>query len=482
MVGLQLQSKVDFSRSAAKKQTWNSALAKQQVRRCQKTRLSIKCQAEEQPALGGGLLSALQEVSKSGTQLINQVTGTMKISSSSSSSFGRSRASPKDPNLVFVAGATGRTGSRVVRELLSQGYKVRGGVRSVEKSQDFLKFCKQYELLNRSELSRLEFVEFDLEIPDTIGISIGKASKVACCVGSSESEIDFGQPKRIDGNGTINLIQAAEDAGVKQFILVTSLGTTKFNPLTSLFNLYGGLLIQKARAEKVLQESLMEFTIIRPAGMETPTDKHKETHNLKLSGKDTLFGGTVSRLQIAELIVSCLKNPELAENKILEVVAETEAPKLSNEELLTGIESEELMVDKIARIQEEERIQRETEDVIEKIEQMQLQLESKQEIKGAIESQVREVQSQLQEQQAELADTQQRLKQSQQEVQQAVQQLDDQSKDIEVAEALLTASKIMMGEGRTLNQEEVDDITQKILQPGLQKQQKVEAVAGSSTS
>lgn len=38
--------------------------------------------------------------------------------------------------------------------------------------------------------------------------------------------------------------------------------------------------------------------------------------------------------QVAELIASCAVNPELAENKVLEVVSETSAPALSYEDLL----------------------------------------------------------------------------------------------------------------------------------------------------
>ena len=36
---------------------------------------------------------------------------------------------------MFVAGATGRLGVRIVRELLAQGYKVRAGVRNAEKAE-----------------------------------------------------------------------------------------------------------------------------------------------------------------------------------------------------------------------------------------------------------------------------------------------------------------------------------------------------------
>lgn len=42
----------------------------------------------------------------------------------------------------------------------------------------------------------------------------------------------------------------------------------------------------------------------------------------------------VSRLQVAELVTAAVLNPELAENKCLEVVAETAAPALALEALL----------------------------------------------------------------------------------------------------------------------------------------------------
>lgn len=38
--------------------------------------------------------------------------------------------------------------------------------------------------------------------------------------------------------------------------------------------------------------------IVRPGGMERPTDAYKETHNITLSEEDTLFGGQVSTLQV----------------------------------------------------------------------------------------------------------------------------------------------------------------------------------------
>lgn len=45
-------------------------------------------------------------------------------------------------------------------------------------------------------------------------------------IGAAEA-LDFGAPKKVDGEGGINLVNAARAAGVQHFIMVTSLGTGK---------------------------------------------------------------------------------------------------------------------------------------------------------------------------------------------------------------------------------------------------------------
>ena len=75
-------------------------------------------------------------------------------------------------------------------------------------------------------------------------------------------------------------------------------------------------MFQKRRAEKALEDSGLQYVIVRPGGMERPTDDFKLTNNVRLSTRDTLFGGQVSRLQVAELVAASLSNPSLAENKV----------------------------------------------------------------------------------------------------------------------------------------------------------------------
>ncbi|KAK9164061.1 hypothetical protein Syun_004963 [Stephania yunnanensis] len=247
----------------------------------------------------------------------------------------------KDDDLVFVAGATGRVGSRTVRELLKLGFRVRAGVRNAVKAEPLLQSVRQIKVDNEaSVVEKLELVECDLE-RDRIEPAIGNASVVICCIGASEKEIfDVTGPYRIDYQAAKNLIDAATISGVKHFILLTSLGTNKIGFPAAILNLFWGVLLWKRKAEEALIKSGLPYTIVRPGGMERPTDAYKETHNIFLSKEDTLFGGQVSNLQVAELMSFMAKNRGLSYCKVVEVIAETTAPLTPMEELLAQIPSQ----------------------------------------------------------------------------------------------------------------------------------------------
>eukprot|EP00882_Tetradesmus_deserticola_P009423 GHRQ01009946.1.p1 GENE.GHRQ01009946.1~~GHRQ01009946.1.p1 ORF type:complete len:511 (+),score=246.04 GHRQ01009946.1:105-1637(+) len=302
---------------------------------CSRRRVAIRCDAGKTGTkkLGGGGGSEGGLGGLLGT--ITRSIGTLPTKGTAA------KKGPKDPRTVFLAGATGRLGARVLRELLAAGFKVRAGARNVDAAKSNTDIALQFGLLVPEQLSRLQWVEFDLEEPEGMAAAIGNASRVVCAVGAPESAtLDASAPKRIDGDGSIALVEAAAAAGVEQFVLVTSLGTGKFGFPAAVLNLFWGVLKQKRRAEEALERSGMSYCIVRPGGMERPTDDYKNTHNLTLKPRDSTFGGQVSRLQVAELVTAALVNPELAANKCLELVAETSAPAASLAELLDSLPTE----------------------------------------------------------------------------------------------------------------------------------------------
>lgn len=60
----------------------------------------------------------------------------------------------KEKDLVFVAGATGKVGSRAVRELIKLGFRVRAAVRSAERASSLVQSVQQLKLEDGTATSR----------------------------------------------------------------------------------------------------------------------------------------------------------------------------------------------------------------------------------------------------------------------------------------------------------------------------------------
>ncbi|CAM9537285.1 unnamed protein product [Phaeothamnion confervicola] len=238
------------------------------------------------------------------------------------------------PPKTLVVGSTGRLGQRIVRELLISGATVRAAVRPASQA-------KAEELFADDIASKkpLELCLTDLDDENSIAKAVGGCGAVVCALGALENELfNWKAPRLVDGEMSQRVIRVSRETGsVKHFLLVTSLGTGRFGLPASLLNLFWGVLKWKRAAEVALIESGLPYTILRPGGMERPSDDYEETHNVRLASADSLFGGQVSRLQIAKLAAAAVWRPEAAVGKIAEVVAEQEAPLVPYPELLEGL-------------------------------------------------------------------------------------------------------------------------------------------------
>jgi len=70
-------------------------------------------------------------------------------------------ASPrrKDPNTVFVAGATGQSGTRIARTLLRQGFAVRAGVPELDSAQELARLAATYKVKYGMKVNNGKFVQ-----------------------------------------------------------------------------------------------------------------------------------------------------------------------------------------------------------------------------------------------------------------------------------------------------------------------------------
>jgi uncharacterized protein YbjT (DUF2867 family) len=216
---------------------------------------------------------------------------------------------------AFVAGATGETGRRIVQELVQRNIPVRALVRDLEKGRQILP-------------AEAELVVGDVLQPDTLKGAIADSTVILCATGASPSLNPTG-PYKVDYEGTKNLVDAAKVAGSEQFVLVSSLCTSQFfHPL----NLFWLILVWKKRAEEYLQSSSVPYTIVRPGGLKNEDN----SDHIVMSGADTLFDGSIPRAKVAQVCVESLFQPA-ARDKIVEIVAKSEAPMKPFEELFASI-------------------------------------------------------------------------------------------------------------------------------------------------
>jgi dihydroflavonol-4-reductase len=118
---------------------------------------------------------------------------------------------------AFVTGSTGMLGHNLVRHLLDQGWEVRALVRSKEKAQQLFQGLT------------LETIQGDME--NVAGFS-GALEGVDAVFHTAAFFREYYQPgnhwdtmKRINIDATLQLIEAAEKAGVRSFVHTSSSGT-----------------------------------------------------------------------------------------------------------------------------------------------------------------------------------------------------------------------------------------------------------------
>lgn len=216
---------------------------------------------------------------------------------------------------ALVAGATGETGKRIVQELVNQNIPVKALVRNLDKGRQLLP-------------ASVELVVGDVLQPETLNAAIADCTVLLSATGAAPS-FDPTGPYKVDYEGTKNLVNAAKAAGIQQFVMVSSLCTSKFfHPL----NLFWLILYWKKQAETYLANSGLSYTIVRPGGLKNDDN----TDAIVMSGADTLFEGSIPRTKVAQVAVAALSQPA-ARNKIVEIVARPDATPVEFAQLFANV-------------------------------------------------------------------------------------------------------------------------------------------------
>ncbi len=216
---------------------------------------------------------------------------------------------------AFVAGATGETGRRIVQQLVDRGIPVRAFVRDIQAAQTTLP-------------TGIELVTGDLMNVESLKMAIGDSTVLFSATGARPS-FDPTGPYKVDYEGTKNLVDASKAAGIEQFVMVSSLCTSKFfHPL----NLFWLILVWKKQGEDYLRNSGLTYTIVRPGGLKNEDN----ADSIVMSSQDTLSEGSIPRTKVAQVCVEAVLQPS-ARNKIVEIVATPDAAEKPLEALFAAV-------------------------------------------------------------------------------------------------------------------------------------------------
>ncbi|KAK1354714.1 Sanguinarine reductase [Heracleum sosnowskyi] len=217
------------------------------------------------------------------------------------------------PPTVLVTGAAGRTGQIVYKKLKekSDEYIGRGLVRTEESKEKIGGADDVFVGDIRDADSIVPAIQgIDFLVILTSGVPKMKPGFDPSQGGRPEFYFEEGAyPEQVDWIGQKNQIDAAIAAGVKQIVLVGSMGGTDLsNPLNSLGN--GNILVWKRKAEQYLADSGVPYTIIRAGGLQ---DKEGGIRELLVGKDDELLKTdtrTISRADVAEVCIQALQFEE----------------------------------------------------------------------------------------------------------------------------------------------------------------------------
>lgn len=201
---------------------------------------------------------------------------------------------------VFVIGASGRAGKEVVERLVKKGNEVLAG-------------CRKPELLDAPE--SVTPVEFDLHWDASKMVDSLKGCDAVIFVAGSRGK-DLLQT---DAFGAVKAMQAAEQAGTKRFVMLSSflaLEPERWNEEPSLASITNYNIAKFFADSWLMDNTNLNWTIVQPGVLEEAPGTGKIAVNPAKGGSNPIP-------DVAEVLVSMLDHPNTIDKVIMMKTGDT---------------------------------------------------------------------------------------------------------------------------------------------------------------
>jgi uncharacterized protein YbjT (DUF2867 family) len=188
---------------------------------------------------------------------------------------------------VLVAGAHGKTARRLVRMLVEDGHEVRGLVRNEKQMPDV-----------EADGADPLLVDLEEEGVGAVGRAVDGCDAVIFAAGAGPGS-GAARKETMDYGGAVKLVEAAEQHNARRYLMLSSMGAGDPEGGSEAMRPY---LRAKARADERLQESGLDYTIIRPGSL---TDEEEAG---RIEAEESLGRrGEISRADVARTFAEALE-------------------------------------------------------------------------------------------------------------------------------------------------------------------------------
>lgn len=186
---------------------------------------------------------------------------------------------------VTVIGGSGRTGKLIVEKLVAAKHQVVATIRNPRHMAEMVKLGAEAQLV---DLDKSEF--------DVIVTAMKGSDAVVCAAGSAA-----GESSELDRTGTLRTVRAAEKAGVKRYLSVSSIGASTGLSTRAMSDEMKDYYKQKRAAAKHIVGSTLEWTILEPAELTEGKGTGKVTASLEKIGETAIARADVAAVVVATL-------------------------------------------------------------------------------------------------------------------------------------------------------------------------------------